>query len=109
MELQKENDSQILKLGCISLLAIAPITALQGFVMQKCWAWFVATSLGVREIGLVEALGLALTMSLFMPHTLPTQENGKDISADKFWKTMMVRLLLPLVTLGIGYVYHLLM
>jgi hypothetical protein len=83
------------------LLLLIPATILRGFAMHKCWEWFVIPAFGFRHLGIVEALGISLTLEAFIPRSVSTKI--------KFKKSAYYMVAVPLIILGYGYIYKCLM
>lgn len=49
-------------LGIISLLVAIPATIFKGWVLTKLWGWFVVTQFHAPQLGIAQAIGLALTV-----------------------------------------------
>jgi len=49
-----------------------------GFTLMKLWGWFIVSLFGIREIKIVEALGLSLIISFIVQQK--TSSTEKDIS-----------------------------
>ncbi len=49
-------------LGVIAAMAIGLVV--RGMVLQALWGWFVASKFGIATLGLADAIGLALLVSL---------------------------------------------
>ena len=78
------------------LIIWAPIAALQGYVLENLWNWFIASS-GIHSITFSTAVGISLIISLMTAHLIQL-ENKKDMLAVAwFW------LASQLLIFGIGY------
>jgi len=81
------------------LLAISFL--LEGFVLLCLWAWYLVP-LGVPQINLFHAIGLAITVSLLTYHYYDFQKSEKAGIIQPI-NYLIVR---PLVTLLIGWLLH---
>lgn len=48
----------------------------QGVAIHKIWQWFVVPKFNAPSIGVAEAIGLSIMLSLLMPMSSPTAEAG---------------------------------
>ena len=90
------------------LLPIAAYGILShGYVGMKLWQWFVVPTFDLKPIGFLQCAGVMLLIRLF------TYENTQHNKLEGNTKTEKVSyfiglLLIPWVTLAIGYIIHLL-
>lgn len=84
-----------LVLGIFALLAVA--VALNGFMLSYMWEWFVVP-LGVRSIGVVQAVGIAITVSIL---TYEGHDSNGE-STDALTK-VLIRVAAKLVAFGIAF------
>ena len=71
-------------IGCfVSLFTVIfsiLITLYQGFVLKYCWHYFISLTFGIKDILLVQAIGLTLIISLltytYIPATKEQIEKG---------------------------------
>ncbi len=78
-------------------------TILRGFVLSILWGWFVVP-FGVPPIGIAWAIGLSLMVGMVARDSAPKKtddEPGKAVA-----KFLGLMLLLPLLTLGLGWIIH---
>lgn len=91
--------------GLIAILAflaiLVPLTLLRGFAAAQCWAWFVVPTFGLPALGLVQALGLGLTVAVFTP--MPSTSSDKD---EDWYKPLLMQAIYPLIILLFGAIYH---
>lgn len=92
---------------------------LSAYMMSRMWQWFVVP-LGAPHIGMAHAYGLAVTAFtavLFWPTTdadviansQPNRGATQKETTTHLAYVLTKRIVLPLVTLGVGYVAHYLM
>jgi hypothetical protein len=85
-------------LAWASPLLAVPSSLLRAFVLTKLWSWFVVP-LGMKPIGLVEALGVSL-VAWFLTYTyVPSDEENSAIKA-LIWSIFM-----SLMAWGFGAIY----
>lgn len=82
------------------LLAMPWTTMLRGFVLVKLWHWFI-TPLGVIELRVPIALGIALTVSLLTTDFDATREKRE------WWGHLVISTSVSLIALGFGWLYTL--
>ena len=66
------------------VLAMLMSIPINGYVISVTWAWFIVPIFDVREISLVEAVGLAIFASVILPvRAIPnySKENNEDDAA----------------------------
>lgn len=63
----------------LAVVLLVASTLVNGLVLTRLWAWFVASTFGVRELSVAEAIGLALTVR-FLLATDATAKNDKSFS-----------------------------
>ncbi len=101
---EKETDSEKL-MGCIMFLVmmlISPFTSIwRGYVLSILWAWFM-TPLGVIPIGVANAIGLSVLVTLFTP---TGGSSGKNV-ADVCTTAISYSLVAPALALGMGAIVH---
>lgn len=85
--------------GCV-LLAIS--TILGAYAVSTLWLWFIVP-LGVSAIGLVHAYGLSIIIH-YMTMEMPNNKDKGSIP-----EMIVLRIVLSLIALGLGYITHLFM
>lgn len=93
------------------LLASASILVtalLGGYVVSTLWEWFVVPTFTAPPLNVVPAIGIALIVRLLTynvdDYTEPTNESPDPV--DAFMFHIFMGIVLPLVCLGIGWVFH---
>ena len=93
--------SSLLKvIGFIALLPL--IVFLNGWAASVLWKWFVVPVFDLPLLGVMEAVGIALVVYAFTP----TRYNEED-SNDEPAKKIFVGITLPILLVGIGWIYTL--
>ena len=85
----------------VSILLVAPLALLRGFVLKILWAWFVIP-LGVMPLGLAHAIGFSVIVGLL------TSACHKEDEKDP-WATFAGAMGGPLGALAFGAIVHLFM
>ena len=89
----KRGDSLDMMLFCF---LVVPGFLLYGWILKVTWGWFVVPALGIDELSIRNALGLALIASLL--------GTGKGLDKNKlFCRSLMESAILALVWLGIAF------
>lgn len=87
--------------GLVGLIVIDAL--IRGFVLSYLWLWFVVP-LGVSEIGIAHAIGLATVVGMLTTNTSSSSDDSKDTSG--IIGTVIGHLLGPFLVLLIGYIVH---
>lgn len=61
------------------IMIISPI--INGFVLSKLWLWFIVPIFQIRQISLIEAIGLVCFISFIAAKKVKTEQ-------DKFWQEL---------------------
>lgn len=73
----RNNDTKVMSI--ILLIAVAPFTmVVSGYVLSILWGWFVAPLFGVPELGVINAIGLAIIIA-YMTRGESSVEKNEDI------------------------------
>jgi hypothetical protein len=108
-----KNTLGLAAIGCLSVLALAPIllvlgVVIEGYVVMKLWAWFVAP-LGIATISYLHAAGIATLWNFLTPPTdvsdLAKTTSDKPIF-DMVAKLMLNLIARPVLVLWMGSVIH---
>lgn len=98
------------KMGCGSALGIgvlylivAPI--LNGLVLSKLWAWFIVPLFGLRGLGIIDALAVALTARMFMPQSRDKLSDDDKTEAQQIASPIVWVVGYPLIALLFGWIY----
>jgi hypothetical protein len=84
------------------------IAALWAWVLSNFWSWFVVTTFGLKAIGVAQAYGLMLVVSIFKLH-LATDNDISAIMDDEkkttdYWVMRIIGPILgAFLSYGIGY------
>lgn len=81
--------------GIFGLMITASIA--RGWAFSVLWGWFVVPIFGLPEIGIAQAIGIAITLSLITHQYVPSKE--KDT-----WMPILTALLSPPLAVLIGLV-----
>jgi hypothetical protein len=111
-------------LGClatIGLLAILPFvmvvdTLVSGYILYNLWGWFLV-KLGLPVISMMHALGISLTMKMFVDGIKIDKEKhekqmqrwkiqGMNKTACEFFGDSFKKAIAGLIVLLIGYIIH---
>jgi hypothetical protein len=109
--MNSNNDVNLVVWGCIggifAILITAVVGALfNGYVIMKFWGWFILPVFeSMPEIGLVEAIGIALVMSVLTHQVQPSKEKDGETSISGTVAVYVGKATLaPLFMLIIGYI-----
>jgi hypothetical protein len=90
--------------GCVTAtVAMLVGTVLRGIVLATLWGWFVVTTLHAPELRPVQALGLSLIVTAFLP-TASTKTDSSMPFGKAIVTLVVFSLGSPLLTLGFGWV-----
>jgi len=97
-------------LAMVALAVVYPV--LQGYVLACSWGWFISGPLGVRELSLGSAIGIAFTASLVVPpYVYVGSRNDSTVVPPDAFKVLGywigTGIVFPLLMLGIGRLLHL--
>ncbi len=74
---------------------VVPATIIGGFILQKLWEWWVADTFGIKELTLVEAMGLSTLRSYYTFKGETTKR--KKVNWKKFFSNIISILLILLM------------
>jgi len=86
----------------LSLVALPFYAALHGFTLATLWAWFAVPALGVKSIGILQAIGLTLIV-----HMLAMKYHKTDEDEDVLKETInriVYAVVYCVLSLGEGWV-----
>jgi hypothetical protein len=79
--------------------SIALLVILRGFALSVLWGWFL-TPLGLPEIGLAHAIGIALVVAML------TSRQSDSEDKEKAFERLFQGFLVPLIALLFGWIIH---
>ena len=82
------------------LIALVASIAINGFVLERLWEWFVVP-LGAPPITFVHALGIAILFGAFGLTKAPNVDKEKAS-----WGKATTSILTPLMLLGLGWILY---
>ncbi len=83
------------------LLLFPAIIAINGFVLQSLWGWFLVP-LGVPYIGVAKAIGLSVLAHMFVWQAEQPDSNGEK----PLWEQFLKILMRPAFTFAFGWIVH---
>lgn len=99
MNEQKTISESINELS-FTLISIAVVAILGGFVFSKLYGWFILTQFNAPALRLPEFIGLIVIVRALVPA-------AKGSSKEPFWKQVLKTVGYWLIVLGFGYVVSL--
>jgi len=90
-------------IGFLVFLLIVPLTIWRGYALTVLWQWFMVPALGLPELRVAEAIGVALVVTYLTYHSA-----GSDIKdgTEEAVKRTVFQALFPLLALGFGWIVH---
>lgn len=88
------------------MLAIVPMSILNGWVLSTMWGWFVVPTFKVAALGIAPAIGLSALVGYVCKHT---NEDIKNDNKKPVGERAIIAMLTPFFLLGVGYIVHLFM
>ena len=82
-------------IGIFGLMVATAI--MRGYVLSILWGWFVVPIFGVPQIGIAQAIGVAMVVSLMTHQYVPQKEKDR-------WMPVITALLTPVFALAIGWI-----
>lgn len=98
-------------LGCIGAIVLwLASVILRGWALSVLWGWFIVETFNAPTLTIVPAIGLSLVVGFLTQGKVETQskKTGKSVWEDLFIQ-LFVSLLLPVVSVGIGWIIQLFM
>src|ERR1043166_870563 len=77
--------------------AMIGVMILRGGVLSILWAWFAVPIFGLPAIGIAQALGISITISLLTHQYVPPKDKDN-------WTPVVTAFLTPLFALRIGWI-----
>lgn len=99
------SKSKTWTLALVELALVLPLAAWWGFAVSTLWRWFVVP-LGVVQIGIWGAAGLAMLVRLMTVDTTLLSRSSDDSTFESFMIQTGLGLILPALCLGFGAIYH---
>jgi len=102
--MNEKNKTALQGLGCVgALLIYVANVILGGWALSVLWGWFIAPIFAIPPLDIVPAIGLRLVVGSMTGRALSPQDNTRP-----FWERLliqlMVGLMLPVASVGIGWV-----
>lgn len=93
-------------LTLISLISVPIGVFLNAYTFLCLWLWFIVP-FGVPAIGLVHAMGILLVKGFLMAKYAPVQEDVEpEEKVEKLKGSLAYTYLMPLIALGVGYLFQ---
>jgi hypothetical protein len=92
----------------ISLITVPIGVFLNAYTLLCLWLWFIVP-LGVPAIGLVHAMGIMLIKGFMMAKYLPKDQEEDEEPATKIGKlkgSLVFTYTMPIIALGVGYIFQ---
>lgn len=87
----------------VYLFVLIPLGVMwSGFALSKLWAWFLVPALGVPQLSIPAAIGLALVVS-YMTYQNTNADEDKD-TTERVINAALMLALKPAIALGLGWV-----
>jgi hypothetical protein len=93
-----------------SIIILSLLTILGGFVLQQYWSWFISSTFDVKQLSLIQCIGLMSVSSLFkfkVPSKREREEQKNEEFVDVLLYNTFCILFYYLTAWGIGYIIHL--
>lgn len=81
------------------LAAVILLTIWRGFILSCLWAWFMVP-LGLPEIGVAHAIGVAFLVGMFLSHIKSSSETKEPVTE------LITPFVVGLIALIAGYIVH---
>ena len=89
-------------LGFVPLMVVGAI--LNGYALSITWGWFMVPTFGLPELGIAQAIGIALVVGFLTKHVpFSDMEKAKE-PIQRLTNSVVHTLLRPLLVLGMGWV-----
>lgn len=99
-------------IGCVGIIAVAlfiiALSALiRGFVISVMWGWFIVPVFGLPELSIVQAIGVAMVISLFqVRHYTHTPSGDEDAKRGARNFVLMDHFTNPFVALFVAWIFQ---
>lgn len=95
--------------GCwIVLILTVPGVILNGIALSQLWYWFIVPTFNAPPLGLAVAIGVSMTLILFVNAGSGNTEKAND-DRELITKVVVQTIVRPLVTIAIGFIITLFM
>ena len=89
----------------VLMLVAIPLAIWKAYCISILWGWFITPVFGMPSPSMVAILGLLI----FIPLAYPVFPNESDDFAERLGKLIGQSGIVPLIGLGVGWLYHLFM
>lgn len=89
--------------GVVALLVVSAL--LRGYVLSILWGWFMVPTLGLPQLSVVQAIGIAIVVS-FLTHQVNDYEEKERTGGEKITRAVAMAVLIPFFALLFGYIAH---
>lgn len=93
------------KFCMVILILIVAIIVLGGVLFQIYWKWFIVSIFNVKELTLIQSIGLSFIITAINKTTNREKEENKEI--DNILKDFLFALLYPIGLFIVAYIIHL--
>jgi hypothetical protein len=73
-----------------------------GWAVKTVWNWFVPAILGWPRLGIAQAIGLSIVVSVARPRT----PDHQDETPTQMWVRTFTNVITVLLSVGIGWIVH---
>jgi hypothetical protein len=84
------------------VLAMPFLTIFHGWALKTAWNWFVPAITTWPRLGIAQAIGLSIVLTVARPSTRKSEDEGPAA----FWLGIATGIVTVLLTLGIGWIVH---
>lgn len=97
--------------SCIAILAVLGVTTITGTIMNGwaltvLWTWFIVPVFNLPTLSIIQAIGIGMVVTFLTRHSIDKEEDAKDIGA-AISTAIVSAVVVPLLTVGIGYIISL--
>lgn len=85
-----------------SLMMVIILVIVSGYTLSILWSWFITPTFDVKELTVIQAIGLSLVKGYLFFNYKESSEAGFEKNVENFIKILLV----VGVTLGFGWIYH---
>ena len=82
------------------LVSVFLLIIFRGYVLVKYWVWFILPVFPLREIRIIEAIGLSAFVGFLWYHKQVEKED------EEWWKKILEGFIVVLVLWGMGWIIH---